>query len=189
MPILLGAVNQQTVSGTLTEYSIWGTAAEGTLEADQDGSVVLGTKFRTNTAGVIRGIRFQAESGLNNFGTPFGGVTTVALYQGTTQLGSATGTALITPNGWHRRDFATPISVSASTIYTACALYNATANTSGGYRATGSFFASAGLTNGPLEAVANSVSSNGVFVYSTTMANPTNTYQSGCYFIDVVFAA
>lgn len=181
MRISGGVINQQTIStGGITEYSLWGSTAAGTISKD-DGKVVLGTKFRTNTSGNIVGIRWQRANG-----SP--GVTAVALWQGTTNLSGTQTVSGQTTSGWQRMDFASPVAISASTIYTAAALYYSAAPNEDNYYATGSFFNSA-LTVGPIEAVATSVSSNGVYNYSTTMVVPTSTYQSACYYIDVVFAA
>lgn len=172
---LPGVFNQQTAA-SLTEYTFWGTSAVGTAETGDVATVVLGTKFYTDRNGVIRGIRWQRQSGTN-------GVTHVALFQGTTNLSGTTTVSGQTTSGWQRQDFSSPVSITSGTLYIAAALYS-----NGGYYATNYFFTSA-LTVGPITAVATSESDNGLYVYSSTMVVPNSVFESACYYIDPVFAA
>jgi hypothetical protein len=171
-----GAFGQQA-SVTLTEYSIWGAAAPGSATSEGT-DVILGTKFRTDRSGEIRGIRWYRDTS-----TP--GPASVALFQGTTNLSGTTTVSGQTASGWQRMNFATAVNISSSTIYIAAMLLNASG---WNYRATTSYFTSATI-NGPLEAVANATSVNGVYIYSSTMTVPNQTFSSSCYFVDVIFAA
>ncbi|MEK1930433.1 MAG: DUF4082 domain-containing protein, partial [Pararhizobium sp.] len=96
-----------------------------------------------------------------------------------TKLASATYTNTST-SGWQTVTLATPVSISANTIYVAS--YHST----GTYVATDNFFTSP-VTNGPLTAPAGA---NGVYAYGgspTTGLFPTNTFASANYWADVVF--
>jgi len=51
------------------------------------------------------------------------------------------------------------------------------------------YFASSGVTNGPLTALSNSAAGgNGVYLYGASGGFPTNTYASSNYWVDVVFS-
>lgn len=176
---LAGVHNQQVPAAGGTEYSIWGSSTLGTASPDSEISIVLGTKFRASSNGYIVGIRWQNISGWAQVGD-------VALFSGTTNISGTRTVTGQTASGWQRMDFASPVAITASTIYMAAARYT---NANFSYRATDSYFASAGVTNGPLEAVANSVSTNGMYIYNGTMVAPNSTWQSSCYFIDVVYTS
>ena len=57
----------------------------------------------------------------------------------------------------------------------------------GHYSDTSSGFASSGVSNPPLQALANSVSANGVYCYSATSTFPTSTFKATNYWVDVDF--
>ena len=59
---------------------------------------------------------------------------------------------------------------------------------SGHYSATGGGFSGATVENGPLHAVPNSTSANGVYAYSGTSTFPGNTYGASNYWVDVMYA-
>ena len=59
----------------------------------------------------------------------------------------------------------------------------------GRYSGDNNYFASAGVLNGPLEALQNGVSGgNGVYVYGSSLAFPASTWNSSNYWVDVVFS-
>ena len=107
-------------------------------------------------------------------------------------LWTSTGTKLATAtfgtetdSGWQQVNFATPVSVTAGTVYVASYLAPA-----GPYAADGAYFASKGVDNGPLHALQNGVSGgNGVYAYGSTSAFPSSTFNSANYWVDVVFSA
>ena len=137
----------------------------------------LGVKFRSDVAGTITGIRFYKAS--TNTGTHVG------------TLWSSTGTNLATVtftgetgSGWQQMLFSSPVAITANTVYVAS--YHA--NT-GHYSADVNYFATTGVDNPPLHALANGVSGgNGVFAYGTTPAFPTQTWNAANYWVDVVFS-
>jgi hypothetical protein len=146
-----------------------------TTIADADpGSVTLGVKFTSDTAGKIRGIRFYKAS--TNTGTHI-----VGLWSSTgTLLAQATASGE-TASGWQEVNFASPVSIAAKTTYVAGYLAP-----SGHYSATGNGFASA-VNAVPLHTLANSASPNGVYAYNSSLTFPTNSYNATNYWVDVLF--
>ena len=86
-----------------------------------------------------------------------------------------------TASGWQQANFATPVSIAANTTYVAS--YHTDA---GGYAADANYFATAGVDNGPLHALATTVSPNGVYQYGSG-GFPTASYNATNYWVDVVF--
>ena len=167
-----------SVTATPTTVTIWpSTAVPGLVDGGADSSVELGVKFRSDVAGTITGIRFYKASA--NTGTHVG------------NLWSSTGTKLATVtftgetgSGWQQMLFSSPVAITANTVYVAS--YHANA---GHYSADVNYFATAGVDNPPLHALANGVSGgNGVFAYGTSSAFPTQTWNAANYWVDVVFS-
>ena len=153
------------------------SATPGTASANDGGPVNLGVKFSVDQAGHITAIRFY--KGPANTGTHVG-----ALW---TSTGTLLGTATFvneTATGWQEAQFATPIPVSAGTVYVAS--YRAP---NGGYAFDGNFFTSGGVDNGPVHLLGNGVSGgNGVYAYGGgSVVFPSASYQSSNYWVDVVF--
>jgi hypothetical protein len=158
-------------------FSIWSNSATPAVQSEADPSAVeLGVKFQSSVPGSILGIRFY--KGPNNTGTHIGNLWTST----GTNLGTVTFTSE-TATGWQQALFASPIPIAANTTYVAS--YFAPF---GDYAADVNFFASSGVSNPPLQALANSVSADGVYVYNNTSAFPSSTFQSTNYWVDVVFA-
>ncbi|HVN11111.1 MAG TPA: DUF4082 domain-containing protein, partial [Kineosporiaceae bacterium] len=89
-----------------------------------------------------------------------------------------------TASGWQQVLFATPVSITAGTVYVAS--YFAPA---GHYAGDGGFFAAAGVDNVPLHALRDGVSGgDGVYRYGSSSGFPSNTYNSTNYWVDVVFS-
>ena len=100
------------------------------------------------------------------------------------QLATATFTNE-TASGWQQVNFATPVAITANTVYVAS--YHAP---NGRYAINTSYFASSGQDRAPLHALQNGVSGgNGVYVYGASPAFPTSTFQSSNYWVDVVFVS
>ena len=158
--------------------TIW---APTTLPDRQDSdrsAVEVGTKFRTNTAGFITGVRFYKYA--TNTGTHVG-----SLWSSTgTRLGTATFTNE-TASGWQQVTFPTPVAVNANTTYIAS--YHTTV---GGYAVSSNYFANA-VTRGPLTALRDGTDGgNGLYRYgATSTAVPNGTFQSENYWVDVVFVS
>jgi hypothetical protein len=159
-----------------TNYSIW---SPSTVPAGADAdpsSVEIGTKFRASTSGTITGIRFYKFSG--NTGIHVGSLWTST----GTKLASATFTNE-TSTGWQQVMLSTPVAITANTTYVVS--YHANR---GKYATNPAYFAAGGVTTGPLTALADGVDGgNGVYRYGSTTVFPNLTYNSECYWVDVVF--
>jgi Domain of unknown function (DUF4082)/Bacterial Ig domain len=168
-------VSSAVVGGS--SFTIWNTAAAPAAPADPDTNATeVGVRFRSDVDGTISGIRFY--KGTTNTGTHTG-----SLWSNTgTLLATATfGTE--TASGWQQVNFTTPVNITANTVYVAS--YHTAV---GHYAADASYFATAGVDNVPLHALADGVSgANGVYIYSAGGVFPTNTFQSTNYWVDVVF--
>jgi len=158
--------------------TIWSaTATPGTLDAGAGGAVELGVKFRADSNGTISGLRFYKSS--NNTGTHVG------------NLWSSSGVLLATAtfsnetaSGWQQVNFTPAVNITANTVYVASYHTNVSH-----FSVDLNAFASAGVDNGPLHALANGVSGgNGVYAYSSSSVFPANTYQAANYWVDVVYS-
>jgi len=157
--------------------SLWSSATTPTVTAEPDAAAVdLGVKFQATVNGRITGVRFYKGSG--NTGTHTGRLWTST----GTLLGTAT-FAGETATGWQQANFPAPgIVISANTTYVVS--YRAP---QGHYAFDPQYFSSA-YTNVPLRALADSEQGgNGVYRYGSTSGFPTQTFQAGNYWVDVVF--
>ena len=155
--------------------TIFNFATPPTINSADPHAVELGVKFTASIGGYVTGIRFY--KGSTNTGTHVGNLWSSS----GTLLASATFTGE-TASGWQQVNFAAPVAIAANTTYIAA--YFAP---KGDYSETLSGFASAGLSNPPLSALANSISVNGVYAYSATPVFPSSTYQSTNYWVDLDF--
>jgi len=156
--------------------SIWGASVPPSpLDSGDTASVELGTKFRAETDGFITGVRFYKAS--TNTGTHTGSLWT----RTGTLLGSAT-FANETASGWQQATFASPIAITAGTTYVVS--YHAP---NGHYTGTDGVFAN-GVDTPPLHGLKDGLDGfNGLYLYGSAVAFPTNTYNSDSYWVDVVF--
>ncbi len=167
-----------TISSAPTSVSIWpSTAVPGTVDDGPDSAVELGVKFRSDVNGKITGIRFYKAAA--NTGTHIGNLWST----NGTKLGSIT-FSNETTSGWQQMLLASPVAITSNTVYVAS--YHCTI---GHYSEDDNYFASRGVDNPPLHALANGVSGgNGVYTYGTSSAFPKSTYLTANYWVDVVFA-
>ncbi len=143
-----------------------------TVPADSDtGSVELGMRFTSDTAGWITGVRFYKGTG--NTGTHTGSLWG----PDGTLLASATFTGE-SATGWQTVTFAAPVAITAGTTYTVS--YHAP---SGHYAADELYFNNP-VDQAPLHAPATS---NGVYRYGASAAFPSSSYRATNYWVDVNF--
>ncbi len=173
----VGAGEASQPSGAVTpQNTIFDFATPSMIDSGDGNSVELGVKFTAEKAGSITGIRFYKAA--TNTGTHIG-----SLWSSTgTLLASATFTNE-TASGWQQVTFSKAASITAGTTYVAG--YFAP---NGHYSATPAGFGSAGTSNPPLQALANSTSANGVYAYGAASAFPSNSFNSTNYYVDVTFA-
>ena len=165
-----------TASDAPCPCSIWSSSpTPGTVDSGDGSAVEVGVKFTSDQSGFITGIRFYKSAA--NTGTHVGNLWT----SGGMLLGSAVFTGE-SASGWQQVNFSIPVAIAANTTYVAS--YHTSA---GHYSDDGGFFLTAGVNNPPLHALATSVSSDGVYTYSSTSAFPTSTYAATNYWVDVVF--
>jgi hypothetical protein len=145
--------------------------------ASDTGAVELGVKFKLGLNGFIKGIRFYKGTG--NTGTHVGNLWTL----NGQRLATATFTNE-TATGWQEVNFASPIAITANTVYVAS--YYAP---NGGYAYDYDYFASTGcFQNGQLYFLRNGENGgNGVYVYSASTRFPNNTWRATNYWVDPVF--
>ena len=162
-------------SSVTPEDTIFDFGTPATVDSGDASAVTLGVAFTADSNGQVMGIRFYKAS--TNTGTHVG-----ALWSATgTPLASAPFTGE-TASGWQTVLFSTPVSVTAGTTYVAS--YFAP---SGHYSVTSAAFTTA-IDHPPLHAVANGATPNGVYMYGPASTFPTNTFNAGNYWVDVLFA-
>ena len=166
-----------TGAGPACPCTIWSASATpAQIETSDSNAVELGVRFRADTSGTITGVRFYKSA--TNTGTHVGNLWTNA----GTLLATATFTSE-TASGWQQVTFSTPVTITANTTYVVSYHTN-----TGNYGVNGAYFASAGVDNAPLHALATGVDGvNGVYVYGAS-AFPTQTFNAANYWVDVVFA-
>jgi Domain of unknown function (DUF4082)/Bacterial Ig domain/Fibronectin type III domain/Lysyl oxidase len=155
--------------------TIFATSTPATVDSGDGHAVELGLKFASEVAGNVTGVRFYKAT--TNLGTHLGSLWSA----GGTLLASATFTGE-TASGWQQVNFSKPVAIAANTTYIAG--YFAP---KGHYSDTTSGFASGGVSNPPLSALANSVSANGVYAYSATSSFPASSFKATNYWVDVNF--
>jgi len=162
-------------SSCMGTSSIWPGNPTPTVITDPDTSAVeLGVKFRSTVDGFICGIRFYKSN--TNTGTHVG-----TLWSSVGQQLAQVAFINETASGWQQANFATPVPITANTVYIAS--YHAPV---GRYSVDVNYF-NAGVTSGTLYAPSTTESSgNGVYLYGGG-GFPTNTFQATNYWVDVVF--
>jgi hypothetical protein len=174
----VGTGTQSAASVAVTpEASILDLGTPSSIDGGDTNSAVLGVKFSAGVAGEITGIRFYKAS--TNTGTHVGALWNAS---GGAALASAS-FVNESASGWQTVVFASPVQITAGTTYIASYLAP-----NGHYSATPGAFASAGIDNGALHALANGTSTNGVYAYSATSVMPTSSFGSTNYWVDVLFS-
>jgi hypothetical protein len=157
--------------------TIWpSTATPANADAGPNSPLELGVQFQADSNGYISGIRFYKS--VANTGVHVGNLwsSSGAL------LASATFTGE-TASGWQQVNFSNPVAITANTVYVASYHSNV-----GHFSEDLNYFATTGVDNSPLHALANSGGgANGVYAFATTSAFPTSTYDSSNFWMDVVF--
>ena len=166
--------------------SIFGTAATpGGIDSGDGSSIEVGVKFKTDTFGIVTGIRFYKAS--TNTGTHIGNLWT--------STGQLLATATFTnesTSGWQQVNFGQPVPVNPNTTYVAS--YFAP---KGHYSQDDKYFYTVPPIGGtatrvdspPLHALrdTNGVT-NGVYSYSGSSTFPSSVYDAQNYWVDVLFS-
>ena len=168
--------------------SLWGTnVIPDVTDSGDGGSVEVGMKFSSDTAGTITGVRFYKSAA--NKGTHVGNLWTA----GGSLLASATFTGE-TASGWQSVTFSQPVSITANTTYVVS--YYAP---QGHYaQAAGYMYAhpspmpagNSTVDSAPLHAARNTATSgNGLYIYGAASTFPTQSYNAENYWVDVMYSA
>ncbi|MDR3662087.1 MAG: DUF4082 domain-containing protein, partial [Mycobacterium sp.] len=172
----IGSGPPSSASSTVTpQDTIFDFSTPATIDSGDNSSTELGVKFTSEAFGTVTGIRFYKAT--TNTGTHIG-----SLWSSTgTLLAQATFTSE-TASGWQQVNFSSPVLIQPNTTYVAAYLAP-----SGHYSDTASGFATSGVSNPPLSALANSTSADGVFAHSSTSTFPTSTSSATNYWVDLDF--
>lgn len=156
--------------------SIWTSSTVPAVAAVTDSAnIELGMRFRSRVSGYVLGVRYYKGPG--NTGTHAARIWTNSGTRLATRQGSSE-----SPSGWQQINFSSPVAIEANTTYVVS--YRAS---KGHYAADPSYFASAGVSSGPLYALRDGEDgASGVYRYGTAVF-PTNTNQSTNYWVDLVF--
>jgi hypothetical protein len=167
-----------TVTAQTGNLSVWTLSTVPTTpDGGPDSAVELGVKFKSDVNGKVIGIRFYKSAA--NTGTHVANLWTT----GKTKLASAT-FANETASGWQQVNFATPVAITAGTVYVASYHTNV-----GHYAADQNYFATTGVDAPPLHLLKNSASGvNGVYAYGSTSKYPSSGWNASNYWVDVVFS-
>ncbi len=157
--------------------SVWSaTATPATVDSGDGNSGELGVRFRADVNGTVTGIRFYKSA--SNTGSHVGNLWT----NNGTLLASAVFTGE-SSSGWQQVTFSSPVAITPGAVYVASYF-----TPTGHYSYDPNYFATTGVDNVPLHALANGVSgANGVYSYSSVSTFPTSTFNSSNYWVDVVF--
>jgi hypothetical protein len=172
-------VASATTTGTVTtggSLTLWPNSYTPSENYYSSGNYELGVKIRTDVTGEVTALRFYQQSwmaGYSHVGhlwSPSG-----------TLLASAT-FANVGGSGWEQVTLSNPVSITANSVYIV------SFSSGGGYFGYSStYFASAGVNNGSLHALANGVS-GGDGVYGRGGTFPTSSGDGDNFFADLVFS-
>ncbi len=171
------ASNVVTPEASITcPCNVFGTQTPTVVDSGDGNSVNLGMAFTTDTNGFIAGVRFYKAA--TNTGTHVG-----SLWSASGQLLAQATFSNETASGWQQVTFSSEVPVTAGTTYIVSYLAP-----NGHYSFTASGF-SAMVSAPPLYALASGVTpnGNGLFVYGSTSAFPTSSFQADNYYVDPIF--
>jgi hypothetical protein len=134
-------------------------------------------KVTADVDGFVTGIRFYKAAA--NSGTHVGSLWTAGGFS--LAQGTFTGE---TGSGWQALTFATPVAISAGATFVVSYLAPG-----GHYSVTPQGFGAGPIDNGLLHGVADAASRNGVYAYGSASTFPSNSFNAGNYWVDVLFAA
>ncbi len=165
-----------TLPQPICPCTIWSDLDRPKAESSSDTKAVeVGVKFRADLSGYVTGVRFY--KGPKNGGIHVGSLWSAA----GVRLARATFTGE-SATGWQEVAFDTPVAVSGDTTYVVS--YFAP---TGGYGLDTGYFPAA-YARPPLRALRDGASGgNGVFLYGSSSAFPTQSSQASNYWVDPVF--
>jgi glucose/arabinose dehydrogenase len=176
-PLAASVSSSFTTVSLACPCTIWSGAAVPAVAADPDANPIeVGVKFRSDVDGFITALRFY--KGSSNTGTHVGHLWTAS----GTLLAAVTFTNE-TGTGWQQAPLPAPVAISRNTTYVAS--YHTPV---GHYAVSAGYFATSGVSNPPLRALANGEDGgNGVFAYGAG-GFPASSFNGNNYWVDVVFS-
>lgn len=139
--------------------------------------IEVGMRFRSSQTGYITGVRYYKGPGAT-------GVHIGSLWTNTGTLLAQASFVAETPSGWQQVSFSTPVAITADVTYVVSCF-----SPSGDYAASKPYFTE-NLVNPPITGLKDGLDGpNGLYMYSTTPAFPSGSFQSSNYWVDVVFSS
>jgi hypothetical protein len=170
------AAAQKPAAAWSCPCSIWpNTTTPETPDAGPDRPVELGLRFHADVDGRVSGVRFYKSP--RNTGVHVGN-----LWNGDGKLLASVVFSGETRSGWQTALFSAPVKIDAKLPYVVS--YH---SPGGHYAFSSGYFAKSGRRSGPLHALPGSEGPNGLFQYGDSSAFPTDTHESGNYWVDVLF--
>jgi hypothetical protein len=164
-----------TGTPTTSGDTIWSNSYIPSENASDSGSYEVGVQFISSQPGKVTGVRFYKETGMGGY------VHVGHLWSSTGQLLATATFTNETASGWQQVSFSAPVQIQSYTVYIA------SFSTGGGsFGITTGFFNSAGVTNGPLQALANGAP-GGNGVYNTADNFPSVDGNGMNFWADVAF--
>lgn len=154
---------------------VFGVAPPNNIQQGTGGPYTLGMKFKTTVAGNVVAIRYWKD--VLNTGTHVGSIWS----SGGTKLATVTFTGE-TASGWQRMDLATPLAISAETMYVVSVHMPTNFTGTSDYNQLGT-----AQVAGPVYVYADSESANGVYAAGAE-AYPTSNFFADHYWVDLVFS-
>jgi hypothetical protein len=154
--------------------TLFDLAVPASLDSNDPGPIDLGVGFTSSVAGQVTGIRFYKAA--TNTGTHIG-----SLWSSTGQLLASATFTNESATGWQTVLFSQPVTITPGTSYVAS--YYAP---NGHYSFTSAAFSTA-VTHGPLQALADGATPNGLYGYVSANAFPNSGFNATNYWVDVLF--
>ena len=157
--------------------TIWDNSATPASVGNNDGLPIdYGVKFRSDVDGSITGFRFYKSPGDN-------GTHTGHLWDTNGNLLASATFTNETTSGWQQVDLPSPVEITAGTTYVGSIFSSA-----GFYPATPAYFATQGVDNPPLHALANGVDGSNAVYHEGSDAFPDQSFNASNYWADVVLS-
>ncbi len=172
---VVGVIPVISLAASSSPDTIFGSSTPRITASGDSNGVELGVRFSSTEYGEVTGVRFY--KGRDNTGTHVG-----SLYSSSGQLLASATFTNESSSGWQTVTFASPVTIEPGTTYVAAyyAPHGHYSETVGGL--------SRAVTNGPLTALANSKSGNGIYAYASSSTFPINSFEADNYWVDVAFA-
>src|SRR5215472_4969595 len=166
-------------------YTLFGQPASPVgLTIDSSG-YTMGVQFSSSQPGTITAIWFFSPPGAVSLPNQIGLFQVTGPGTGTLVASQAPSWSGAAGSGWVRAPFTTPPAISAGSNYKACILDNAGSNF---YGATANYWATSGVTSGPLTAPNNAGGDGGQDTFTSPspgLLYPATSFNASNYWVDL----